>query len=351
MDWEFASSRSNPSFFTFSGSWDASAYRTIAEHGYPTDLPRTPAGTVDQNVWAFLPLYPAIVGGIAALTGLDFYIVGPLVSMACGAGATLVLGLLLRPRVGASRARWACALFALGPPAFILQVSYAESLFLLLTFLSLWAISHDRFLLAGLAGVAAAFVRPGALALSLTIALVVASGFLRDRARWAWPRCVSAALAGLAIAVAGFSWPLIADAVTGQHGAYFASELAFWRSLIGDVPFIPLTPWFMFAQTYLPVVGPVAVIAILALVALWLLRPAQRELGPPIRAYVLSYALYLFAVFLPQQSTVRLLMPLAPALGDRALRPSTATGRALVLGACAAAQGAMIVGLWFLSFP
>ncbi len=35
--WHFASYRRDPSFATFSGSWDASFYRTIAEHGYPHD--------------------------------------------------------------------------------------------------------------------------------------------------------------------------------------------------------------------------------------------------------------------------------------------------------------------------
>ena len=41
----------------------------------------------------------------------------------------------------------------------------------------------------------------------------------------------------------------------------------------------------------------------------------MRRLGVDLRFWMLSYSLYLLAVFFPQSSTFRLLMPLSPLLG------------------------------------
>ncbi|WP_233193198.1 hypothetical protein [Cryobacterium sp. Y29] len=77
LDWNFASHRSDPNFFTFSGSWDSSFYRQIALRGYPTELPTDLAGNTLPNAWAFLPVFPWLVRGVSALTGLEFYVAGP----------------------------------------------------------------------------------------------------------------------------------------------------------------------------------------------------------------------------------------------------------------------------------
>ncbi|TFD22605.1 hypothetical protein [Cryobacterium sp. TMS1-13-1] len=77
-------------------------------------------------------MFPWLVRGVSALTGLNFYVAGTLVATAFGAGAALMLYRPLAPRVGNTSALWAVALFCFGPLSFILQVAYAESLFLLL---------------------------------------------------------------------------------------------------------------------------------------------------------------------------------------------------------------------------
>ena len=87
-DWHFVSSRADPSFFTFSGSWDASYYRRIAEQGYPTTIPTDGAGNVVQNEWAFLPLFPWIARGLMFVTGLGFYPAAVIVATVFGAAAT-----------------------------------------------------------------------------------------------------------------------------------------------------------------------------------------------------------------------------------------------------------------------
>ena len=348
-DWTFASYRSNPSFFTFSGSWDSSFYRWIALHGYPSELSADAVGQVEPNAWAFLPVFPWLVHGVSALTDLDFYVAGTLVATVFGAGAALLLYRLLAPRVGRDSALWAVALFSFGPLSFILQVAYAESLFLFLVFASLGMMLSKRYLLMIPFAVVAAFTRPGVLALSLALALILVLRW-RERDRFAWRERWAIVVAGLAIAAAGLAWPLVAGAVTGVPDAYLATELSWWTGFVGRVSFVPLTPWFLMAFEYLGVAGIVLVLLLAAGFGWWLSRRALHPLRPEIVAYSASYGLYLVAVFLPQQSLFRLLLPLAPLLGDPAIARSKPLRRGLLAGSIAL-QPVAIVLLWFVGYP
>ncbi len=59
-------------------------YRTIVEHGYPQHLP-TLHGVVQENSWAFYPLYPSLVR-LVMWTGLPYATAASFVSLVCGAG-------------------------------------------------------------------------------------------------------------------------------------------------------------------------------------------------------------------------------------------------------------------------
>ena len=135
----------HPSFFTFSGSWDASFYRTIAEHGYPTTLPTDGGGHVLPNPWAFLPVFPALVRAVMTVTGGSFWVAGVVVASLAGAGACVLLYRLVLAVGSSHRARWATALFTFGPTGFLLQVAYAESMVLLLLFGGLLALVRRRY--------------------------------------------------------------------------------------------------------------------------------------------------------------------------------------------------------------
>jgi hypothetical protein len=60
--------------------------------------------------------------------------------------------------------------------------------------------------------------------------------------------------------------------------------------------------------------GPLIYAGLFLLLVGYLFLPATRRAGIEIRAWVLSYSLYLLAVFFPQSSTFRLLGPLFPGL-------------------------------------
>jgi hypothetical protein len=351
--WEYASPRMDPTFFTFSGSWDGAYYGQIVEQGYPTSLPLDSDGSVQQNPWAFLPLYPMVVRALMFVTGLDFYPAGVAVAMVFGAAASLVLFRLVAARAGVSSAFWATALFCFGPLSFVLQITYAESMFFFLMFAALLAMIHRRYWLMLPFGVAAAFTRPGELALPLALGIVLLIRLLRARrGQEAFrPReRLAMVVSGAGMAVAGMAWPIVAAAVTGTGDAYVSTELSWWTGFIGKVAFIPLTPWFLLSWRYLSILGALIVIGIVAGYTWVLTRPSVRALGTDIVAYAASYGLYLFAVFLPQQSTFRLLLPLAPLAGARGLTRNR-RARTAALVASIALQPVALALLWFIGYP
>ena len=347
--WPFASKRKDPTFFTFLGSWDASWYRKIADMGYPTSLPLDAKGEVLSNAWAFLPVFPYLSKGLASLTGMSFFASGVVIATASGAAAAILLYRLILLRAPRLQARWGTIFFCFAPLSFILQVAYAESLVLALTFGALIALMKRQYALMTLLAVISAFTRPGALALALALGIHLVVRWVGSEP-FPWRERWTIAVSGIIISAAGLSWPLVASAATGRPSAYLETELAWWVPLIGRVEFVPLTPWFALAQRWMGVAGIVAVLAIVAGAIWWMTRPHVKELGHEIVAYSASYALYLFAVFLPQQSTYRLLMPLSPLLGDRVFSATAARRWGLLCG-CVVLQAAAIIFLWFLSFP
>ncbi|WP_119867610.1 hypothetical protein [Frondihabitans sp. 762G35] len=351
--WTFASHRSNPTFFTFSGSWDASFYRTIATRGYPSVLPTDASGNVVPNPWAFLPVFPGIVRAVSTVTGLDFYPAGVLVATVFGAGAALMLFLLLRQRVDERRALFAVALFCVGPLGFVLQTAYAESTFLFFLFASLWALVTRRYLLLVPFAVVAAFTRPGVLALALALGVHFAVRWWQSRSRGApFPvgDRVRIVVAAAVVSVAGLAWPVIAARATGRPDAYLDTELSWWVGFVGRRHFAPLTPWFTMASTYLGALGILLVAAVIVAAAWWLTRPGVRSLGHEIVGFAGAYLLYLVAVFLPQQSLFRLLMPVAPLFGAEVFSRGRRR-RILLVASSIALQAAAVVLLWFVGYP
>ena len=353
--WAFASYRADPSFASFSGSWDASFYRTIAQQGYPTELPVDDDGHVLPNPWAFLPVFPGLVRGVASVLGVDlagnaFFAIGLVVAVVAGGGAAVLLHRVVLETVGPQSALWAVALFCFGPLSFVLQVAYAESLMLLLTFAALLALVRRQYLLMVPFGVVAAFTRPGVLALALALAVTAVVRLRREGRGFRRRERVSVVVAGLLISAAGLAWPVIADHVTGRSGAYLDTELSWWVGFVGRQHFAPLTPWFVMAGTFLGVAGIVLVGVVLGVVAWAFTRRSTQAMGVEVVSYAASYLLYLVAVFLPQQSLPRLLLPVAPLLGHPVVVAAPRL-RWVLLGVGVVLQPVAVVLLWFVGYP
>lgn len=319
-------SAAQPNLFDFSSMWDGRWYNIIAEGGYPSTLPYTDDGHVGEAQWAFLPVYPMLVKIVMLLTGLPWAVAGVTISLLAALATSFILYLLVRRVTGsAAQALFTPVLFQVSPVSPLLQIAYAESLQWLLIVSILYLLVLRRYATMIPLLVALGFTRPGALAMALTF-VIYGVWRWRTRERDAFPVAerwwlvAATATAG----IAGIAWVVIAGVVTGVPTAYFDTELAWRSAYIGYVELVPFTPWLYGLAWWLPVwgvsaemavwLGPLIFAGLLLLLAGYLFLPATRRAGIEIRAWVLSYSLYLLAVFFPQSSTFRLLGPLFPGL-------------------------------------
>lgn len=335
-----------PDLVTFSANWDGQWYWLIAVAGYPAELPVDDLGRVSENAWAFMPVYPLLLGAFARL-GLPFPVLAVLLSLAAGAGAALLFERLLRGAgMDAASALFGVVLLCAAPLAPMFQVAYAEALGLALLFLALLLVQRRRFGLLLPVVVLMAFTRPMGLAFALFLLLYLGTRLVqRRRHPDAHPLPVrefaGIVAAGLTSFAAGLAWPGIAWAVTGSVTAYTDTELAWRAGYVDHGELVPFAGWFEGIAFWLRFAGvpadagmPLAVTAVVVTTGLFLvllLSSWGRRLGVEVRLWLVGYLVYLMAVFFPQSSTLRLLLPLAPALGALAVPRSRTLRTALVV--------------------
>jgi hypothetical protein len=337
-----------PDYSQYAQIWDGQWYYIVALSGYPASLPIDALGQVGQNAWAFLPVYPFLVRAFMVVTGAGFSPVAIAVSVASAAGCALVLYRLMLRALPASSALFAVTLFCVSPVSPLLQVDYAESLFLLLLAVALLLLLQRRYwwMLAVVA--VAAFTRPGVVAVGLALGLHFGVRYLR-RARDPFPvrerRTVG--VVTVASCALGFAWPAVAALVTGRLGAYTDTELSWRADYIGYVELAPFTPWIQGANWWLRGgAGLLVLFVVVLLFALFVTSSWARRLPIDLRLWTVSYAVYLLAVFFPQSSTFRVLMPMFPMLGALAVPRSPVLRTVLVVASIAGQWGWMYICWW-----
>jgi len=347
-----------PGYADFATIWDGHWYYIIAAVGYPTELPLTAEGQVGESAWAFMPAYPAVVRLLMAVSGLGFPVLAVTVSVACALGAALLFYRVIALVLPGSTALFSVVLFCVAPLSPVLQVSYAESMGILLLTLALYLLLSRRYWLLVPVVAVMALTRPSGLAFALLMALHVGQRWWASRPARPNPELFPVADRVAASAVAifsglmGISWILIAWAVTGDLHAYTSTELAWRSAYIGYQELVPFTPWLWGTQWWSGWLGiPLALgVLLLGLIVAGffgaLFLPQVKRLGVDLRFWLASYALYLLAVFFPQSSTFRLLMPLFPALGALA-QPRSVAYRVVLVLVFIAGQVAWVWACWW----
>lgn len=137
--------------------WDAIDYIQIAQFGYQNSVET-----------AFFPLFPILVKCVALLFGNHAYtLAAMLVSNLALFGALYVLYQIASDALGEQVGRRTLLYLCLFPTAFFFFTGYNESLFLLLTCSTLFALRHQKWILAGGLGALAALTRSAGVLLIL----------------------------------------------------------------------------------------------------------------------------------------------------------------------------------------
>lgn len=332
----------DPGYFDMVDNWDGYWYQRIAEDGYPATLPRegVAGGRVQQNPWAFYPLFPFLARALMWLTGgaVEWAAAASLLALILGAGAVVVLRSVVEKVAGADLALWTVVLFCFFPSAPVLQFTYTESLAVLLLAGTLWCLQRRRYLHAIPLVLLIGIARPIGVPLAAVIALHVVRSWPQPR------RNVVAQLALVACAgAAAFAWPVIAGLATGSSTAY-VDTMAAWRSSRDVVPFMPW--WWMSQHMLGDVAGPAVLIGTVLALAWWLTRPAAACIAGDLRTWVVCYLGYLLAVLDPGTSLPRYLL-LAFPLGTLTAAVSRSRAfRLAVTVAFVAGQVVWVVWLW-----
>ncbi len=345
----------HPHYMAFAGIWDGTWYQFVGATGYPSVLPLTSDGHITQNTWAFLPAYPYLVHTLQLATGLTFNVVGVFVSVGFAAGAALVVYKLLVSQLGSSTALFSVVLFCVAPLSPIMQVDYAESMFLFFLALALYFLQKRRYWTMLPFVAVMSFTRPGGLAFALTMGLhVIYRWTQRKRDPFPSAQVIAAVVATVASLALGYAWPAIAGWVTGVPDAYTATELSWRWPYVGWAPLVPFSPWVQGALWWLgragvagTVIPIVLLVVVLGLFAALMFSPQVKRIGVDLRLWIASWTLYILAVFFPQSSVFRMFMPVFPLVGPLAIPRSTAYRVGIVILMIAGQIGWVYIAYWF----
>ncbi|WAP52674.1 hypothetical protein OL239_05520 [Arthrobacter sp. ATA002] len=298
-----------PSYLQFIGAWDSEWYGKIFSGGYPAEIPRDANGRALENEWAFYALFPGLVRALAAVTGLGWEVLAPIVATAAGFGAALMVYRLFALRAAAGTALWGVVFVAVSPVSPVLQVPYAESLNLLLLAAALYLLLTRRYLAAVPVVLLMCLSRPVGVAFALMMGILFVRRWVRRRTEpFPAPEVRRMVVLGIASGAGALAWPVAAWAATGDLRAYTDTETA-WR---GD-SLLLFKPWFDEAERLFgPVLGPAALAGLVLLTVLCLNSGPVRRLGVELQVWCAAYLMYLFAFLNPLTSTFRLLLPLFP---------------------------------------
>jgi hypothetical protein len=213
--------------------WDAGWYLRIAEHGYSVeDSPVQPGA----NTYAFSPLFPLLVRGVARVTDLPATLAALIISNTAFLAALFVVFAYGR-RIGLSgrAALLAVALLAAMPGSFVYSAPYTESVFLLLLASAMLLTLNGRFWVASLAAALLSAVRPnGFLFAAYPAARVVRQNLKTPSALLARPE----ALLPIAFAPAGlFAFYWFAYLATGDPFTPLTTQFEGWGRALDY-------PWF-----------------------------------------------------------------------------------------------------------
>ena len=170
--------------------WDWGMYERLASTGYWDD------GSV-----TFFPLYPLLVRGLSAATGLHLHFSLLVVSNVASLASFCVIYRVFVRLEGEVAAKWGLAVFASYPFAFFQAAALPESLLTLTTALGILFALRGEHLRAGIAVAAAVLTRQ--LGLAAGLGLWVAQ--LRQRGRSAKAFFIHPGLLGLALPVAALA--------------------------------------------------------------------------------------------------------------------------------------------------
>jgi len=290
--YQFSAHPDSPGYLGLITNWDGQWFERIATTGYHLPAAGDPHGKDALWAFAFLPVFPTLVGAMMTLTGLSFGVCVTIVNVVAG-GAAMVVMFALTERTAGRFAAGAAVLFTncfIAAPLF--QAAYSESLALLLVCTVLLLIARRRY---GWAVVAVLLLSLTRLVTPPLAVVVIVHAFVRYRGRAKDPirRGEVAGMALLAVVSAASVslWSTITNAITSGVKATGAD-----RGSVSNAVVAGRFGWFTNAYEHIGWIGVIGLALLVVLFAVAAVSRLTRTWGLEVRTWFAIYPIFLLFV-------------------------------------------------------
>jgi hypothetical protein len=290
--YQFTSHPDSPGYLGLITNWDGQWYERIATLGY--HLPAAGSSDATDALWtfAFLPVFPMVVGAMMALTGLGFAACATVVNLAAGGLAMVVMFALVERTAGRFAAGTAVLFTCCFVAAPLFQAAYSESISLLLVCTVLLLVSRRRY----------AWAVPAVVLLSLTrlvtppltvVVIVHAVQRYRGRAQDPIRRGEVVAMSVLTVVSAASVslWSTMTSVITSGVKTTGAN-----RANVTNAVAVGRFGWFTNAYEHIGWIGVFALALLVVLFVLVALSPVTRTWGVEVRTWFAIYPIFLLFV-------------------------------------------------------
>jgi len=290
--YQFAPHSASPGYLGLITNWDGQWFERVATDGYHLPAPGDPHGKDALWAFAFLPLFPMVVGALMTVTGLSFAVSATIVNVLAGAAAMVVMFALVERTAGRFAATVAVLFVNCFVAAPLFQAAYSESIALLLVCTSLLVIARRRY---GWAIVAVLLLSLTRLVTPPLAVVVLVHAFVRYRRRAADPirrREIVEMAALAAVSAASVSlWSTITNAITSGVKATGADRGSVSNAVAGG-----RLGWFTNAYEHIGWIGVVGLALLVILFVALALSPLARTWGIELRTWFAIYPIFLLFV-------------------------------------------------------
>jgi len=290
--YQFTAHPDSPGYLALITNWDGQWYERIATDGYLLPSPDDPDPRETLWTFAFLPVFPGVVGAMMALTGLSFGASATVVNLVAG-GAAMVVMFALVERTAGRFAAGAAVLFSscfVAAPLF--QAAYSESLSLLLVCTVLLLLAKRRY---GWATAAVVLLSLTRLVTPPLAVVVLVHAVLRYRGRAQDPirrgEVVAMAFLGAVSASSVSLWSKITSVVT--NGAELKGAN---RGNVSSALVTGRFGWFTNALEHIGWIGVVGLALLAVIFVAVAVSTFTRAWGVEVRTWFAIYPIFLLFV-------------------------------------------------------
>ncbi len=290
--YQFTAHPTSPGYLGLITNWDGQWYERIATTGYHLPAAGDPNGKDALWAFAFLPLFPIVVGALMTVTGLSFGVCVTLVNLVAGGAAMVVMFALVERTAGRFAAIVTVAFANSFVAAPLFQSAYSESIALLLVCTVLLLVARRRY---GWAVAAVILLSLTRLVTPPLAVVVIVHAIVRCRNRAQEPirraEMVKMTVLALVAAVSVSLWSTITNAITSGVKATGAN-----RGSVTNAVVVGRFGWFTNAYEHIGWIGVVGVALLVVGFAVVAASRLTRTWGVEVRTWFAIYPIYLLFV-------------------------------------------------------